>query len=64
MQVRWGDALQILPDLKLPEGCGGINLLLLDGVPKESLQYLRAAEPLLGDGAVIVADNAGANWLS
>jgi predicted O-methyltransferase YrrM len=59
VQVRWGNALQILPELKLPEGCTGIDLLLLDGVPKESLAYLRAAEPLLADGAVIVADNAG-----
>ena len=60
MQVRWGDALDILPELKLPEGSAGIDLLLLDGVPKESLAYLRAAEPLLSDGAVVVADNAGA----
>ena len=60
MQVRWGDALQVLPQLKLPDGCDGIDVLLLDGVPKETLAYLRAAEPLLSDGAVVVADNAGA----
>lgn len=60
MQVRWGDALRLLPALQLPEGCDGIDLLLLDGVPKETLAYLRAAEPLLSDGAVVVADNAGA----
>ena len=47
VQVRWGDALEILPDLKLPEGSTAIDLLLLDGVPKETLAYLRAAEPLL-----------------
>lgn len=63
VQVRWGDALQILPELKLPEGYKGIDLLLLDGVPKESLAYLRATEPLLSDGAVIVADNAGVVFL-
>lgn len=59
VQVRWGDALEILPDLKLPEGSTAIDLLLLDGVPKETLAYLRAAEPLLAEGAVVVADNAG-----
>lgn len=60
VQVKWGDALQILPQLEIPDGYEGIDLLLLDGVPKETLQYLRAAEPLLSDGAVVVADNAGA----
>lgn len=59
-QVRWGDALQLLPTLRLPEGCDSIDLLLLDGVPKETRAYLRAAEPLLSDGAVVIADNAGA----
>eukprot|EP00892_Ulva_mutabilis_P007933 jgi/Ulvmu1/5511/UM023_0047.1 len=59
VQVKWGDALQVLPRLQLPEGCAGIDVLLLDGVPRETLAYLRAAEPLLSDGAVVVADNAG-----
>jgi predicted O-methyltransferase YrrM len=36
-----------------------IDLLLLDGLPKETLQYLKAAEPHLAPGAMIIADNAG-----
>ena len=59
MSVRCGDALALLPTLKLPEGSDRIDVLFLDGVPKESLAYLQAAEPLLADGAVVVADNAG-----
>ena len=36
-----------------------IDLLFLDGTPSEYLSYLRAAEPLLADGALVVADNTG-----
>jgi predicted O-methyltransferase YrrM len=59
--VRWGNALQLLPSLKLSEGPGraAIEMLFLDGTPKETLAYLEAAEPLLADGAVVIADNAG-----
>lgn len=64
LQVKYGDALQVLPELQLPEGYKGIDLLLLDGVPKETLAYLQAAEPLLSEGAVVVADNAGASLVS
>ena len=35
-----------------------IDMLFLDGTPSETLQYLRAAEPFLAKGAIIVADNA------
>lgn len=64
VQIRWGDALKLLTD----EGVAGtdesgqrckIDLLFLDGTPKESLQYLQAAEPQLASGAVVIADNAG-----
>ena len=69
VSVHWGDALKLLPKLQLPvatgadshsgdEGC--IDMLFLDGTPKEALGYLQAAEPRLADGATIVADNAGA----
>ena len=40
-------------------GAGGIDFLFLDGTPKETLDYLKAALPALRDGAVVVADNAG-----
>ncbi len=38
---------------------GEIDFLFLDGMPREYLAYLRAAEPRLAPGAVVVADNAG-----
>ena len=47
---------------KIPQHFGSrppINLLFLDGAPKETLAYLKAAEPFLADGATVVADNAG-----
>lgn len=37
----------------------GIDFLFLDGMPREYLPYLQAAERSLRAGAVIVADNAG-----
>ena len=55
VDVWWGDARQKLR--QLPPG-QRIDLLFLDGVPKESLEYLRAAEPFLAPGATVVADNA------
>ena len=36
-----------------------IDFLFLDGLPREYLHYLKAAEPRLAPGATIVADNAG-----
>lgn len=36
-----------------------IDFLFLDGLPKEYLSYLQAAEAQLAPGAMIVADNAG-----
>jgi predicted O-methyltransferase YrrM len=53
-----GDALNKLPEVSAAKG-RSIDLLLLDGVPKETLQYLKAAEPYLSPGAMIIADNAG-----
>ena len=64
--VLWGDARQVLSRMELPVAAAGgggapsIDLLLLDGTPKETLEYLRAAEPRLADGATVIADNAGA----
>lgn len=36
------------------------DFLFIDGTPKESLAYLKAAEPLLAPGAVVVCDNVQA----
>lgn len=55
VDVRWGEAVQELQKLD-----DKIDFLFLDAVPSEYLAYLKAAEPRFSDGAVIVADNAGA----
>lgn len=57
MDVWWADALQALPSGF--SGKGRIDLLFLDGLPCQYLAYLKAAEPLLAQGALVVADNAG-----
>jgi len=36
-----------------------IDFLFIDGIPKQSLDYLTAALPHLAPGALVVADNAG-----
>jgi predicted O-methyltransferase YrrM len=36
-----------------------IDLLFLDGLPSQYLDYLKAAESSLAPGALVVADNAG-----
>lgn len=56
MDIRLADAVQALA--KLPQD-QRIDFLFLDGLPSETLAYLRAAEPRLAPGALVVADNAG-----
>lgn len=53
----WGDAAAKFQEVAAKYG--PIELLFLDGVPKETLAYLQAAEPYLAPGAMVVADNAG-----
>lgn len=63
MDVWWGDALEKMPsaaralDTENQQRC--LDFLFLDGLPREYLAYLEAAEPYLAPGAVVVADNAG-----
>ncbi|GLC37907.1 hypothetical protein PLESTB_001503700 [Pleodorina starrii] len=58
VQVEWGDAREALPRA-LRGGSDRIDLLFLDGTPREYLAYLKAAEPYMAPGALVVADNAG-----
>ncbi|MEW5310695.1 MAG: hypothetical protein WDW38_002466 [Sanguina aurantia] len=63
VEVVWGDVLEKLSsaveaNAQGPSG-GKIDLLFLDGIPKQYLEYLKKAEPFLAPGALIVADNAG-----
>jgi len=57
VRVRWGDARDLLRR-HAAEGGPQIDMLFLDGDPKEYLDYLKAAEPALSPGALVVADNA------
>jgi predicted O-methyltransferase YrrM len=59
VDIWLGDACIKLSEVSSATG-RPIDLLLLDGLPKETMQYLKAAEPHLAPGAMVVADNAGA----
>ncbi|MBK9138008.1 MAG: class I SAM-dependent methyltransferase [Verrucomicrobia bacterium] len=47
-----GDALKVLPALE-----GEFDFVFLDAVKRDYLQYLKALEPKLKPGALVVADN-------
>jgi len=47
-----GDALKVIPKLE-----GQFDFVFIDAVKRDYLKYLRAIEPKLKPGAVIVADN-------
>ncbi len=49
VSVEWGDARERLAKVLAP-GRDAIDLLFLDGTPKEYLEYLEAAEPFLAPG--------------
>ncbi len=50
--VLQGDALQVMPTLK-----GEYDFVFLDALKSDYLKYLKAIEPKLKKGAVVVADN-------
>jgi predicted O-methyltransferase YrrM len=54
VRVVVGDALRVLPLLR-----GRVDFLLLDAKKEDYLDYLRAVEPRLVKGALIIADNTG-----
>lgn len=54
VRVVVGDALRVLPMLR-----GPVDLLLIDARKEDYLDYLRAVEPRLVKGALVVADNTG-----
>ena len=57
MDVWWGDACRLLRNkLKSHQP---VELLFLDGLPSQYLDYLHAAEHSLAPGALVIADNAG-----
>lgn len=54
VRVVEGDALRALPLLR-----GPVDFVLIDAKKEDYLDYLRAVEPRLVKGAVVVADNTG-----
>jgi len=54
VKVVVGDALRVLPLLR-----GPVDLLLIDAKKEDYLDYLRAVEPRLVQGALVIADNTG-----
>ncbi len=54
VKVVVGDALRVLPLLR-----GPVDFLLIDARKEDYLDYLRAVEPRLVEGALVVADNTG-----
>ena len=54
VRVVVGDALRVLPMLR-----GPVDFMLIDAKKEDYLDYLRAVEPRLTQGAVVVADNTG-----
>jgi caffeoyl-CoA O-methyltransferase len=54
VKVVVGDALRVLPMLR-----GPVDFVLIDADKEDYLDYLRAVEPRLTSGALIVADNTG-----
>ena len=54
VKVVVGDALRVLPFLR-----GPVDLMLLDAQKEDYLDYLKAVEPRLVKGALIIADNTG-----
>lgn len=50
--VLCGDALEIIPKLR-----GRFDFLFLDAAKLDYLRYLKAAEPKLKPGALVIADN-------
>jgi len=54
VRVLEGDARRVIPFLR-----ERFHLVLIDAGKEEYLDYLRAVEPRLGRGALVVADNTG-----
>ena len=54
VRVVVGDALRVLPMLR-----GPVDFMLIDAKKEDYLDYLRAVEPRLTRGALVVADNTG-----
>lgn len=52
IEVLVGDALKVLPKLK-----GSVDMMFLDAVKEDYINYLKSVEHLMHSGSVVVADN-------
>lgn len=57
VRIWYGEACDQLTQMARREDSAKIDMLFLDGDLREYLSYLKAAEPMMKDGCVVVADN-------
>jgi caffeoyl-CoA O-methyltransferase len=66
VEVRMGDALEILPRLAGELGPGSVDLVFIDAEKTEYPDYWEIIRPLVAVGGVVLADNVlgtGAEWI-
>jgi caffeoyl-CoA O-methyltransferase len=66
VELRRGQGLEILAQLADELEPESVDVLFLDAVKSEYIDYLRIARPLIGRGGLVIADNVygtGAGWI-
>jgi caffeoyl-CoA O-methyltransferase len=66
VEIVQGAALEVMPGLADRLGPGSLDLVFLDAIKSEYVDYLRAVKPLLSAGGFLVADNVygtGQGWI-
>lgn len=66
VEVVRGAALDVLPGLAERFGPGSLDVVFVDAVKTEYLDYLRIVKPLVAPGGLLIADNVygtGAGWI-
>lgn len=66
VEVVRGAALDVLPGLAERFGPGSLDVVFVDAVKTEYLDYLRIVKPLVAPGGLLIADNVygtGSGWI-
>ena len=66
VEVVRGAALDVLPGLAERFGPGGLDVVFIDAVKSEYVDYLRIVKPLVASGGLLIADNVygtGSGWI-
>lgn len=66
VDVITGAALDVLPDLTEAWGNETVDIVFIDAIKTEYVDYFRAVRPLIKPGGLLVADNiygTGAGWI-